>query len=109
MTERGNIAVSVNAKWNDWRFGNARLSALQDVHWHQPAGAPQPLVHAYVSCADLVVGTLPHACDRSSAPHRIRVCVLKSHNMPDAHAELARQADGSRLAPVPMAPEGPGR
>jgi hypothetical protein len=106
MTDRHTLAVSVNAEWNDWRFANARLSDLQDVHWHQPTGAPQPLVHAYVSCADFVVGTLPHACEPSSAPHRIRVCVLKSHNIPDAHAELARQADGRRGARLPMSAEG---
>ena len=92
MEPRDHLAIWVNAHWNDWRSANARLDDLRDVHWHQPKGAPQPILHAYLSCADLLCGELLHVCDAASAPHRIRVCVLRSHNTPSAHAELARRS-----------------
>jgi len=91
MTSHDNCAISVNAEWNDWRSANARLSDLHDVHWHQPKGAPHPLLHAYVSCTEITGPALAHDCEASSAPHTIRVCVLKSHNIPAVYTELVRQ------------------
>jgi hypothetical protein len=67
----------VQQDWNGWRKAWAPVSALEDVHWYQPPGAPKPLVHGYVACAALVSGQLPHDC--SSAPHRLLVCVLRQH------------------------------
>jgi hypothetical protein len=93
MKRRDDFVVSVTVDWNDWRSANARFGDLRDVHWHQPHGAPHPLVHAYVSCVDMRSGDLSHDCGGSPAPHRIRVCVLKRHNMPTVYAELARRAD----------------
>jgi hypothetical protein len=92
MTAHTDFPISITPAWNDWRSANARLGALTDVHWHQPDGAPHVLIHAYVSCADLVNGGVPHRCDAASAPHRLRVCVLKRHNMSAAYAELERRA-----------------
>ena len=82
-------AISVTVEWNDWRSANTRLADLRDVHWHHPKGAPHPLLHAYVSCTE--VSGLAHTCEASSAPHDIRVCVLKSHNIPAAYEELVRR------------------
>ena len=84
-------AISVTGDWNDWRSANARLADLHGVHWHQPKGAPHPILHAYVSCREISGSGLPHQCEASSAPHDIRVCVLKSHNIPAVYTELARQ------------------
>ena len=82
MKPHDDLAISVTADWNDWHSANARLGDLRDVHWHQPKGAPQPLIHAYVSPSDASTGH--------------RVCVLRSHNIPDVYAELARRADQAR-------------
>jgi hypothetical protein len=49
------------------------------------------MLHAYVSCREINGAALPHQCEASSAPHAIRVCVLKSHNIPEVYTELARQ------------------
>jgi len=92
MTPYDDLEICVAADWNDWRSANARLSDLRDIHWHQPQRAPQPMIHAYLSCANIVSGDLPHQCDRSSTPHLIRVCVLRSHNVASAYAELVRRA-----------------
>lgn len=91
------FAISVTTEWNGWRSVSARLEDLRDVHWHQPLGAPWPMLHAYVSCASLAAGSPAHQCDPSSAPHRIRVCVLKSHNVPSAYAEVVRRATPSPM------------
>ena len=89
MTPYDDSAISVNVEWNDWRSAHARLADLHDVHWHRPKGAPQPLLHAYVSCTQISTGAPAHAS--CSAPHSIRVCVLRSHNIPALYAELVRQ------------------
>ena len=89
---RDGYTISLSADWNGWRSATARLEALRDVHWHRPDGAPQPLLHARVSCADLVASDLPHQCSTSTAPHEIVVCVLRRHNLPDAYAALTLRA-----------------
>jgi hypothetical protein len=38
-------------------------------------------------------GALPHHCERTTAPHQLRVCVVKRHTIPAAYAELARRAN----------------
>jgi len=88
-----NTLIQVQHEWNGWRAADVRFGDLQNVHWLQPAGAPHPLVHAYISCASVVHGDIPHACDRESTPHRLRVCVLKRHAIATTYAELARRAD----------------
>ena len=100
MQPNDDFAISVSAEWNGWRSADARLGDLRDPHWHQPRGAPHPLLHAYVSCIAIAGGTLLHTCDPASVPHSIRVCVLRSHNVPSAYAELARRADAARLVGV---------
>ena len=69
------------------------MNDLQDVHWFQPSGAPRRLVHGYVSCASIMAGALPHDCDRTVAPHRLLVCVIKSHTSEPVYAELERRAN----------------
>jgi hypothetical protein len=93
------FAIRVTTAWNGWQSLDAPLDDLSDIHWHQPKGAPWPLLHAYVSCASLPAAVTSHACDQVSAPHRIRVCVLRSHNVPLAYAEVLRRAAPS-TAPI---------
>jgi hypothetical protein len=69
------------------------LSDLQEVHWSQPTGAPRRLVHGYVSCTSIMAGDLPHNCDRTVPPHRLLVCVIKSHTCESVYAELERRAN----------------
>jgi hypothetical protein len=95
--QQHDVAISVTTAWNEWRSLIAHLEDLRDVHWYQPLGAPWPLLHAYVSCGSVAIGSAAHQCDPSSAPHRIRVCVLKSHNVPSAYAEVVRRASHTRL------------
>jgi hypothetical protein len=100
MTPDEEISISVTASWKDWRSARVRLIDLQDVHWHQPIGAPHPLVHAYVACTDIAGGEFSHGCAATAMPHQLRVCVLKSHNIPAVYAVLVRQASHA----LPAAP-----
>lgn len=91
--------IRVHREWNGCRTAEVRLGDLQQVHWFQPPGAPRPLVHGYVSCTSIVSGDIPHECNRTDAPHRLLVCVLKKHTLPPAHIELAQRADAHRMSP----------
>lgn len=88
--------VAVQRNWNGWRTATVPVGALEDIHWHQPHGAPRALIHAYVSCSNVRSGDLEHECDRTSAPHRILVCVLKCHTPAKVFAELADRASAAR-------------
>ena len=84
--------VVVHCEWNGWRNAMVKVAHLEDIRWVQPAGAPRPLIHAQVNCTDVRSGHLQHDCEQTSAPHRLLVCVLKSHSAPRVFAELARRA-----------------
>lgn len=93
MRAEDETLIGVQRDWDGWRTGEVRLDDLQTVHWFQPRRVPRPLVHGYISCANIVTGNIPHDCNLSEAPHRLLVCVLKSHTVPRAYMELAWRAD----------------
>jgi hypothetical protein len=84
--------IRVHDEWDGWHNAEVALNDLHDVHWLQPPRAPRPLLHAYVSCARLAAGTIPHDCQRTRGPHRLLVCVLKKHTMPSVYTEIAGRA-----------------
>ncbi len=86
------LLVVVQREWNGWVKAMTPLSALEDVHWHHPAGAPKPLIHAWVRCDALVSGMVPHDCSELGSGHRLLVCVLKCHTAPVAFQQLADRA-----------------
>jgi hypothetical protein len=92
MTSDHHVLVRVQGAWNGWQTAEVRLSDLEDVHWLKPGRAPQPLVHGYVACSSLLSGAVPHDCDRTPAPHRLLVCVIKHHNIPSVYAEVVLRA-----------------
>ncbi len=93
--------ISVQAAWNGWRSAEVRLGDLRDLHWLEPDGAHSRLLHAWIDCSDIVLGSIPHDCTPPSGPHRLRVCVLKSHTLPGIYAQLAARALDA--APLPSA------
>jgi hypothetical protein len=88
--------IRVQSAWNGWRTAEVRIDDLQDVHWFQPTYAPHTLLHGYIACSDIVTGDLQHDCDPRSAPHRLLVCVLKTHAIASVYAELAGRAGDQR-------------
>jgi hypothetical protein len=97
MSPTSESVVCVQGTWDGWKTAEVRLRDIVDLHWHQPVHAPRPLAHGYVLCTDVVGGEIPHRCERSTAPHRLRVCILKRHSAPSVFAEIARRADEQRL------------
>jgi len=92
--------VVVQRDWNGWHTASARLGDLEQVHWRQPAGAARPLIHAFVTCSNLLRGDVSHDCTATTPPHRLLICVLKSHTAPMVFEELVRRAAQSpTLAP----------
>ena len=87
------MLVQVRCAWNAWRTAEVRVADLQDIHWLQPAGAPRPLLHAYVDCTKLVSGQIPHDCGGANAPHRLLICVLKRYAVPQTYGALSQLAD----------------
>jgi len=94
MTPRENL-IRVHCTWSGWQNAEVRLRDIRDVHWFRPDRAPHAFLHGFVSCRDIVNGQIPHHCDGASAPHTLRVCLLKRHVIASAYAELVRCADAS--------------
>ena len=92
MAPYDDLLLRVHAAWNGCRSADVRLANLRDLHWRRPVGAPRPLLHAYIACPDVISGTLPHACDPDTAPHRMLVCILKRHTMTGVYDLLASRA-----------------
>lgn len=96
MRAYDDMLIRVHAQWNGWRNAEVRVGDLHEVYWFQPGGAPQAIVHGYISCSNIVSGDIPHDCKRRSPAHRLLVCILKRHAIPGVYAELARRADETR-------------
>jgi hypothetical protein len=92
--------VVVQRAWSEWRTALVRVSDLEDVHWFRPAGAVRPLIHGYVWCDKIVSGRLSHDCTTSACPHRVLVCLLKSHTTGCVFDALARRADAATTGRV---------
>ena len=71
--------IAVQTLWNGWRTALVRVGDLENLHWFQPVGAPRALLHGELPCTALRSGSVPHQCDPSTRPHRLNVCVIKSH------------------------------
>ena len=97
----GDELISVQLDWSDWHSAMVPLRELRDVHWHQPSQAPQALLHGYVVCSSIVSGIIPHDCQSQSAPHRLRVCILKKHILATAYSELSRRANERLVEAAP--------
>jgi hypothetical protein len=98
MDLSGAVRLVVQHHWNDWHAASVYLADVQDVHWREPLGTVQPLLHAYVSCDAIQSGRLPHRCDSPSGPHRLLVCLIRRHMTDRLYAELALRADEYRDA-----------
>jgi len=78
--------VNIRRQWNDWRVAKVELSKISGLHWDFISGgvgvpAPRPFVHGYVQCTD-VIGNIPHSCIHGTAPHTMKVCIVKKDNDP---------------------------
>src|SRR5580704_13263207 len=84
--------INIRRQWNSWRVAEADLDDLSGLHWTSVSGgvcsrAPQPFVHGYVSCAN-VVGDVAHSCRHGRGPHSIKICIVKKDQPPEVWREI---------------------
>jgi len=96
-SEPNEAVVAVRRQWNGWEVAKYRLSDLSLVFWDTTSGgvrapAPQPFLHGYVQCDEMIEGDVAHSCLHGDGPHRIKVCVVKKDNDPKVFAGLVEQA-----------------
>lgn len=96
--------IRVHRHWDGCWTADVRLGDLQNTHWLQPDRAPRPLLHGYISCANVRTGHIPDVCDPTPGPHQLLVCVLKRHTQPSVYLELARRADEAQRSREPGLP-----
>ncbi len=91
------VRVTVRRRWDDPAFATIALDHLREpVIRNQPGGicgpVPRPFLYARVWCDHLVDGAAIHACQFSTAPHELEVCVLERDNPAQVFSSLRLQA-----------------
>lgn len=79
--------VSVRRKWDSWEVAEVYVSEVDNPMWDLESGgvketAPEALIFGYVYCDAIVSGSLAHSCLHGTAPHSIKVCILRKDNSP---------------------------
>jgi hypothetical protein len=80
-------SVAAQRAWNAWKSILISIDELESPHFHQPPGAPRPIMHAWVRASRAPRQLLQDA-ELSSPPEMIRVCVLKCRTMAKAYDAL---------------------
>src|SRR5262245_18385651 len=89
--------VWVRCRWNDGQPGRVRRADLAGPYWDTTDRIPRrgrglAMLHAVISCAAVIEGELAHTCERSTAPHLLKVCASRADNDGAAMAELEAAA-----------------
>jgi hypothetical protein len=87
----------VRRQWNNWMKGKVRADAITDLHFDRLSGgvrtrAPREFLHGYIWCDEIVEGTVAHSCQHGTAPHYIKVCIVKKDNSQAIYAKLKDKA-----------------
>jgi hypothetical protein len=103
-TKATDMWVWVRRQWHDSRKARYRFRDIEWPHWDTVSGGieattPQPFIHGYVWCDQLLEGELAHSCGHG--PHRIKICIVKKDN-PTTFALVLEQA-----GPKPPKPSKP--
>lgn len=92
MQTESDPIIRIRRQWNSYQIAAVHLSQIRELHWDRSSGGvqaptPQPFIHGYVWCTD-IDGEIAHSCVHGSAPHSIKVCVVKKDNRPEAFSLL---------------------
>ena len=79
--------VSVRRQWNSWEVAQVNVGEVANPLWDVESGgvkasAPEALIYGYVWCDAIVSGSLAHSCLHGTAPHSIKICILRQDNSP---------------------------
>lgn len=83
----GTDLVSVRRQWNSWEKAEVYVAEVSNPLWDVEGGGikgggADALIYGYVWCDAIVSGSLAHSCLHGTAPHSIKVCILRQDNSP---------------------------
>jgi hypothetical protein len=93
MTDNDDLIVVVRRRWNDPHSARVPLSVLRElVTKNDPGGVcspiPRPFRYARVWCDQIIDGRAIHACEPTTAPHELQLCVLETDNSVELNAKV---------------------
>jgi len=79
--------VSVRRQWNSWETAQVYVGDVSNPLWDLVSGgvkesSPEALIFGYIWCDAIVSGTVAHSCLHGTAPHSIKICILRKDNPP---------------------------
>jgi hypothetical protein len=79
--------VSVRRAWNSWEIAQVYAGDVANLLWDVAGGgvkdtAPEAFIYGYIFCDVIVSGSVAHSCLHGTAPHSIKVCILRKDNPP---------------------------
>lgn len=79
--------VSVRRAWNSWEIAQVYVGDVENLLWDIESGgvkesAPEAHIYGYIWCDRLVSGSVAHSCLHGTAPHSIKICILRQDNSP---------------------------
>lgn len=79
--------VSVRRQWNSWEIAQVYVGEVSNPLWDLVSGgvkesAPEAFIYGYIMCDAIVSGSVAHSCLHGTAPHSIKICILRKDNSP---------------------------
>lgn len=79
--------VSVRRQWSSWEVAEVYVGDVNNPLWDLAGGgtketAPEAEIYGYIWCDAIVSGSVAHSCLHGTAPHSIKVCILRRDNSP---------------------------
>lgn len=79
--------VSVRRQWNSWEVAQVYVGDVSNPLWDLVSGgvqetSPEAFIYGYIWCDAIVSGSVAHSCLHGTAPHSIKICILRKDNSP---------------------------
>ena len=79
--------VSVRRQWDSWEVAQVTVGEVANPLWDLVSGgvketAPEAFIYGYIFCDAIVSGSVAHSCLHGTAPHSIKICILRKDNPP---------------------------
>lgn len=79
--------VSVRRQWNSWEVAQVYVGDVSNPLWDLVSGgvketSPEAFIFGYIWCDAIVSGSVAHSCLHGTAPHSIKICILRKDNSP---------------------------
>jgi hypothetical protein len=83
----GNELVTVRRSWNSWESAQVYVGEVANPLWDVGGGGtketpPEAFIYGYIFCDAIVSGSVAHSCLHGTAPHSIKVVILRKDNPP---------------------------